>query len=219
MNIYAEQGHKVVFNGREGTNWDLDKANRVFSVGQVLEVEHIYVGSWETEVKFKGYDGTFNSVMFDDYRELNTASTAYEIKQEDIEVGNKYIIKTQQELFDYGFRYQEGALRCDGGLYINDSMLRMGGGEATISMLSYVDNEGRLRFRIEEDNGAWEWDYRMMKPIEVKVDEELIKEPTSPILPEEPQPFKDVNSKELLKYLEGYKAGFVQAMKLLGMEV
>lgn len=229
MNIYTQRGDKVVFTGEHGRDWEIEEAKEHFYVGQVLTVESVEVGKWNTLVKLEESCEVFNSVLFRDATEEDLVRTTYdfEVDQDSIKVGTKLIIKTRKELLQCGFERKHGALQLDGGLYVNDAMVAMGGKEVTVSHIIYKDSYGRVRFSLEEDDRLWEWDYRMFNPVTkdvedvedtVEVEEDVEVFPEIPV-PEESVQFTSAESEKLLKYLKGYDAGFRQAMKLMGVEV
>jgi hypothetical protein len=65
MNIYSKRGKKVFFTGIGGHPYQLEKAKKIFSVGQELTVDDIDVDSCSSSVKFKEHDEWFNTVMFE----------------------------------------------------------------------------------------------------------------------------------------------------------
>lgn len=68
MNIYAENGDKVVYLDENGYEGDRNYARKNgFVKGQVYTVAYANVGSSYTSVRFQGMEGTHNSVMFEDY--------------------------------------------------------------------------------------------------------------------------------------------------------
>ena len=65
MNIYSKRGEKVFFTGTGGHPYQLEKAKKIFSVGQELTVDDIDVHSCSSSVKFQDHDEWFNTVMFE----------------------------------------------------------------------------------------------------------------------------------------------------------
>lgn len=68
MNIYAEEGHKVVFsNPNAGLFIHQEMAAKHLTVGETYTVDYTDVGGWSTDVYLKEVDGVrFNSVLFED---------------------------------------------------------------------------------------------------------------------------------------------------------
>lgn len=71
MNIYAENGDKVIFiNDTSGYESDQEKAKKYLEKGKVYTVAATDVGGWHTDVYLKEIPGqAFNSVLFEDYTE------------------------------------------------------------------------------------------------------------------------------------------------------
>jgi len=73
MNIYAEQGHKVIVTTETiNSGYDSDKelANKHLKIGAVYTVEYTNVGGWHTTVYIKEMPNiAFNSVNFEDFTE------------------------------------------------------------------------------------------------------------------------------------------------------
>jgi len=67
MNIYAEEGHKVIFDHpNAGTDHDQKVCREKLKVGEIYTVVQTEVGGWHTDVWLKDIKGSFNSVMFSD---------------------------------------------------------------------------------------------------------------------------------------------------------
>ena len=67
MNIYAEAGDKVVYNGVDGYDSQRERIEKQgVKVGDVLTATFIDSGVWVSYVEFVEIDGLHNSVMFDD---------------------------------------------------------------------------------------------------------------------------------------------------------
>jgi hypothetical protein len=67
MDRYAQSGDKVEYLGENGYTSDRENIEKLGVVkGMTLEVEYTVVDKWRTEVKFKGFEGMHNSVMFGD---------------------------------------------------------------------------------------------------------------------------------------------------------
>lgn len=65
------KGRKVFFLDDNGYDIQLESARRFFTKGQVLTVEEIYVGRFNSEVEFQEYPNMkFNTVMFADITEI-----------------------------------------------------------------------------------------------------------------------------------------------------
>lgn len=71
MNIYGEEGNKVIYTGTGGYPMHKEIANKHLVVGNTYIVEGIEVGGWHTDVYLRGFGSVrFNSVMFEDVEEL-----------------------------------------------------------------------------------------------------------------------------------------------------
>lgn len=67
MNIYAQEGDKVVFKNKGGYSGDFELASTHLELGGVYTVDYTIVGSWETVVYLKEVPSVgFNSVLFSD---------------------------------------------------------------------------------------------------------------------------------------------------------
>jgi len=67
MNIYAEKGHKVIFeNENAGYEMQQKDIKEVLVVGQTYIVNYTEVESYSTDVYLEGYSQPFNSVFFVD---------------------------------------------------------------------------------------------------------------------------------------------------------
>lgn len=64
MNIYAKPGEKLVFTGKNGSDFDQEQANQVLEIGKTYTLSYIAIGSWKSEVFLEEISGSFNSVMF-----------------------------------------------------------------------------------------------------------------------------------------------------------
>lgn len=70
MNIYAEYGHRVVYLDANGYSIEREYARKAGLVrGGIYQVAYTDVYSSSTDVCLIGYNGLFNSVMFEDYEE------------------------------------------------------------------------------------------------------------------------------------------------------
>lgn len=68
LNGEPPKGRKVVYMGINGTEGSREIANMFLKVGQVLEVEEVYVHSSFSEVEFTSLPNEFfNTVMFAEY--------------------------------------------------------------------------------------------------------------------------------------------------------
>lgn len=73
MNI----GDKVIFTGcsEEQRRWGNHTGDiNALVIGNSYTVEHIEVHSWHTKVYLKGFNGSFNSVCFEDDVDANQVS-------------------------------------------------------------------------------------------------------------------------------------------------
>lgn len=68
MNIYARNGHKVIFaNPTAGYKDDQRIAKQHLTVGHSYTIDYTDVGSWHTDVYLLEFPNrAFNSVMFED---------------------------------------------------------------------------------------------------------------------------------------------------------
>lgn len=62
---WPQPGDKMRFLGENGYPADLERALKVFAVGQELTVKGCRVGGWMHYVSFEGHEGQFNGVMFE----------------------------------------------------------------------------------------------------------------------------------------------------------
>lgn len=73
MNIYAEEGHKVIVtekSARNGLSCDRDFVERYLEIGKVYTVHNTVVGGWHTSIYLEEVPRVaFNSVNFEDYTE------------------------------------------------------------------------------------------------------------------------------------------------------
>lgn len=67
MNIYAKKGSKVVFTGKNGSDWDQQDAQKRLIIGSVYTVKRTDVGNWSSTVEFQEVEGSYNTVLFDDW--------------------------------------------------------------------------------------------------------------------------------------------------------
>ena len=58
-------GSKVTFNGKGGHDYENNHANSVLEVGKEYTVTDSKTYGWSSTVNIKGFDRTFNTVMFD----------------------------------------------------------------------------------------------------------------------------------------------------------
>ena len=65
MCIYSPPGSKVRFDGRGGQEYEKEYARTVFTVGGMYEVTETTVGNCVSGVRLVGFEGFFNTVMFD----------------------------------------------------------------------------------------------------------------------------------------------------------
>lgn len=67
MNIPRLSGMKVRYTGKNGYEYDHERARRArLVVGEIYTVEHMEIGRCHTDVYLEHVDGWFNSVIFDD---------------------------------------------------------------------------------------------------------------------------------------------------------
>lgn len=80
MNIYASENDTVKFLNKNGTDWDRQYANKHLKEGEILTVDNVYVGNFNSDVEFKEHPGIrFNTVMFEDVNvDVITAQTNME---------------------------------------------------------------------------------------------------------------------------------------------
>jgi hypothetical protein len=62
---WPRQGDKMIFLGKNGYDYQLEAAKKIFNVGQEYMVERCDVGDWSHSIKFYCIDGLFNGVMFE----------------------------------------------------------------------------------------------------------------------------------------------------------
>ncbi len=66
MDIYAEEGKRVKYTGKNGYEYDKEHANKHLKVGEIYTVENTYVSGWHTDVWLKEVPNEkFNSVHFE----------------------------------------------------------------------------------------------------------------------------------------------------------
>jgi len=69
MNIYAVNGHKVRFLGKNGYDYELEQAMKVLEVNKEYTVERTEVHDWSTTVYLIEVPNVgFNSVQFEDVK-------------------------------------------------------------------------------------------------------------------------------------------------------
>lgn len=61
------KGTLVVFLGENGWPGELKHALQKFTKGEVLVVDTVTQHNWSTDVTFQDVDGTYNSVMFEEF--------------------------------------------------------------------------------------------------------------------------------------------------------
>lgn len=70
MDIYAQEGDKVIFLGKHGRDEELAYALRKLEAGKEYTVDHTDVHSWCSYVYLKELpEESFNTVMFEDANE------------------------------------------------------------------------------------------------------------------------------------------------------
>lgn len=81
-----KNGKKVYFLGRNGCSEELEEAEKMFVVGQILTVKEIYYyinsRSGVTEINFEEFEGRWNAVMFGDCKEKK--EIPLDVKEDDI---------------------------------------------------------------------------------------------------------------------------------------
>lgn len=88
MNIYARAGDKVVFTGKNGTDFDQENARKYLEIGKTYKVVRTEVHNWSSTVQLEGFHELFNTVMFDDPKSFCSGNKATE-KEERME--RKYV--------------------------------------------------------------------------------------------------------------------------------
>lgn len=124
MNIYAEENDKVIF-AHPTNGWDGDKetANKHLEVDKVYTIEYTEVGGCHTDVYLKEIpDVAFNSVMFEDYAEIEL--------YEHFLVADGVAIQTHKVTMD-----DDGFWFKDGTYFPTEELKRV-----------HVSKEGRVRF-------------------------------------------------------------------------
>lgn len=67
MNIYAQEGTKVKYLGKNGYDHDKKDIEKLgVKTGDIFTVESTVIGNWMTMVHFKEISGVHNSVMFEE---------------------------------------------------------------------------------------------------------------------------------------------------------
>jgi hypothetical protein len=70
MNIYAKKGDKVIYCfPTSGYDYDKEQAKEKLVLNQVYTIERTKVHGWSTDVYLQEVQGSFNSVMFADFKE------------------------------------------------------------------------------------------------------------------------------------------------------
>ena len=67
MDIYAKNGTKVVYTGKNGNDYDQQHADKYLKVGNEYTVHTTIVDDWDSTVNLKEVPGKlFNTVHFED---------------------------------------------------------------------------------------------------------------------------------------------------------
>lgn len=65
IDIYAEEGTKVKYTGKNGYDSDKEHANKYLKVGEIYTIDYMIVNGWNTEIYLKEMPNeVFNSVHF-----------------------------------------------------------------------------------------------------------------------------------------------------------
>jgi hypothetical protein len=87
VNLYARYEHP-----NNGTDCDKEKTKELFILNQYYKVDNVEMGQSHTNIYLKGFNGSFNSVMFEFYELVNDKFFKYDIfKDPDY---NPYIKRT-----------------------------------------------------------------------------------------------------------------------------
>ena len=63
---------KVKYTGKGGYQCEKDSADKLLTVDEWYDVEHVDVGGWCTYLSLKGFDSkTFNSVLFEESEDVD----------------------------------------------------------------------------------------------------------------------------------------------------
>lgn len=62
---WPKKGDKMRFLGRNGHDYQLEAAKKVFNTEDIYEVAQFDLGDWSSCILFVGFEGRWNSVMFD----------------------------------------------------------------------------------------------------------------------------------------------------------
>jgi hypothetical protein len=82
----ARVGESVRFLGRNGHDWQLGEAVKLWEPGHELRVKECRIGGWESHYLFEGYAGHYNTVMFEPAQGTE-AGTAETVKQGSVHDG------------------------------------------------------------------------------------------------------------------------------------
>jgi dCMP deaminase len=75
MNIYAEKGTKIIYTGKNGTDYDKKYADTHLIVGVTYIVKKINVHNWSSTVELEELPGyEFNTVHFEEFNEIETTT-------------------------------------------------------------------------------------------------------------------------------------------------
>lgn len=74
VNLYARYEHP-----NNGTTYDKKETAELFILNQYYKVDEVNMGQSHTDISFKGFNGLFNSVMFEFYELINGEFFKYDI--------------------------------------------------------------------------------------------------------------------------------------------
>lgn len=74
VNLYAKYE-----NPENGTDYDKNEAKKLFVLNQFYRVDNVEMGQSRTYIKIKGFNGSFNSVMFEFYELIDGEFVQYDI--------------------------------------------------------------------------------------------------------------------------------------------
>jgi hypothetical protein len=74
VNLYAKYE-----NPENGTDYDKEEAKELFIVNQYYKVDNVKMGQSHTNISLKGFNGSYNSVMFEFYELINDEFFKYDI--------------------------------------------------------------------------------------------------------------------------------------------
>lgn len=86
MNIYAQLGDRVTVtenSSQNGYEHDKDRVKELLKIGDVYTVEEMEVHSFSSYVRLRGFDGWFNTVMFEDCQSVTNRCFGIHLKPSD----------------------------------------------------------------------------------------------------------------------------------------